>query len=99
MTFDAKAPGARYVNTRLLSTGAGLAVVGGLLGSAGMVLVGATVFGAMRRWMNQLDVSPRDLAVLRLQQAKQATMAGARAWGEASVSNGNGKPARVTRAG
>lgn len=96
MTFDANGTAPRYVNPRLLATGAGLAVVGGLLGSAGMVLVGATVFGAMRRWMAQLDVSPRELAALRLQQAKQATLAGAKAWGEASVPNGNGKRPRVS---
>ena len=94
MTLDSRMPASGNVNKRLLAAGVGLAVVGGVLGCAGMAAVGATVFGATRRRIAQTDMSPRDLAALRLQQAKRATLAGARAWREEGEPNDNGKRIR-----
>jgi hypothetical protein len=76
-----------HVNKRLLVLGVGLATVGGVLGFAGMALGGAAVLAAVRDWVGQLETSPREVAVQKWQQAKQASIAGAHAWKEAVASD------------
>jgi hypothetical protein len=82
MTFAANYSG--HLNKRLLTTGAGLAAVGGMIGFAGMALAAVAVLTATRRYVGQMEVSPRDMAALRWRQAKHASMAGAQAWRENS---------------
>ena len=72
-----------HINKRLLVAGVGLATIGGVLGFAGMALGGAAVLAAVRDWVGQLEVSPREVAMHKWQQAKQASLAGAHAWKEA----------------
>jgi hypothetical protein len=71
-----------YLNKRLLTTGAGLAAIGGLIGFAGMTLAAAAIFGATRQWVGRMEVSPRDMATMRWRQARHASLAGAQAWRE-----------------
>jgi hypothetical protein len=84
MTSGEISQGHVYVNKRLLTAGAGLVAVGGLLGFAGMALAGTAVLAATRQWIRQLEVSPRERAVAALHQAREASVAGARAWREAA---------------
>lgn len=77
----------RYVNRRLVTTGAGLMVLGGLIGFAGMAISGGALAVAARRRIREMDVSPRELATQTWQQARKATLAGASAWRDA----GNGR--------
>lgn len=76
-----------YLNKRLLTTGAGLAAIGGLIGFAGMTLAAAAVLGATRQWVGRMEMSPRDMATLRWRQAKHASLAGAQAWREHGNNN------------
>jgi hypothetical protein len=84
MTSGQTTPGQVYVNKRLLTAGAGLIAVGGLLGFTGMVLGGTAVLAAVRQWVRQMEVPPRERAALKWHQAKEASRAGARAWREAA---------------
>lgn len=71
-------------NRRLLVGSAVLIGVGGLLAFAGAALGSAALFAATRRWMDQLDTPPRDLAQQGWTRAKAATAAGADAWRHAN---------------
>jgi uncharacterized protein (DUF1786 family) len=73
-----------YIDKRLLTAGAALVAVGGLLGFAGMTIGGAAVLAAVRHWVKQMEVSPRERAALRWHQAKEASLAGAHAWRDAA---------------
>lgn len=68
----------------MVAAGAGLMVIGGLIGFAGMALAGTAVAVAARHRIREMDVSPIERASLAWQQARQATLAGARAWQEAA---------------
>jgi hypothetical protein len=85
MRNDSVSPSSAYLNKKLLTTGAGLLAIGGLLGFAGMALAGAAVLSATRQWVGQMEVSPREMAALRWRQAKQASLAGAHAWRETTA--------------
>jgi hypothetical protein len=65
---------------RVLLAGGVLAGIGGLLGCAGALLVSSALVSASRRWVRQLDPPPSTMAKVKLQQARAATTAGARAW-------------------
>jgi hypothetical protein len=54
--------------------------IGGLVGLAGMVLVGSAIVSAARQRVNQLERPPSELAKRKWQQARAATTAGATAW-------------------
>ena len=54
--------------------------IGGLLGFAGMLLVGSAIVSVARQRVNQLEQPPSELAKRRWQQARAATTAGASAW-------------------
>ena len=73
-----------HVNKSLLTTGAVLVAVGGAVAFAGMALGAAAVFAAARDLMRNMEVPPREMAVRRLRQAKEASLAGAQAWRSAS---------------
>ncbi len=53
---------------------------GGLLGFVGVLLLSSAVVSATRRWVDQLDQPPSELAKLKWRQARAATAAGAKAW-------------------
>jgi hypothetical protein len=55
---------------RSLLVGGVLIGIGGLLGFTGMVLIGSALVSVTRRRLNQLDPPPRELARLKLRQAK-----------------------------
>jgi hypothetical protein len=68
------------VSTRPLAVGAALLGAGAVVGLAGLVVCGAALTAATRRWVEQLDVPPAELARQKLAQARAATAAGASAW-------------------
>jgi len=71
------------VQTAPLVTGGALIAVGGLLALAGLVIGGAHLLAATRRWVQEMDVPPSELAKVKLAQAKAAAAAGAAAGADA----------------
>ena len=57
----------------LIGAGAALAIVGFAVG-------GSHLAQCMRRWVNEMEVSPGERARMALAQAKAAAAAGAEAW-------------------
>ena len=53
---------------------------GGLLVLTGVLLLSSAFVSATRRWVNQLEQPPSELAKLKWRQARTATTAGAKAW-------------------
>ena len=54
--------------------------VGSMLVIAGIAVGGAHVFSATRRWVNEMEVPPSELARQKWAQAKAAAAAGSAAW-------------------
>lgn len=88
MTRMQNQPAPFQVNSGLLLTGAALAALGSLLGAAGLVISGAAMADATRRWLNSREVPPSELARQQLAKARAATAAGTAAW-----RNGAAQPA------
>jgi hypothetical protein len=65
--------------------------VGTLVALAGLAIGGGHLVAATRRWINEMEVPPSDLAKLKWAQARAAYTAGASAWQ-------NGSQASVTSA-
>ena len=63
-----------------LITGAVLAGAGLMLVLAGVAVGGAHIFAATRRWVDQMEVPPSELARRQLARARAAAAAGASAW-------------------
>jgi hypothetical protein len=79
-------------------TGAGLVGVGGLIALAGLAVGGFHLLSAIRRWVEEMEVPPSQLAKIKLAQAKAAAVAGAVA-GAGAWQNGTGtadRPANVS---
>jgi hypothetical protein len=76
------------LDRRLLLTGGVLAGVGGVLASTGIVMLSAAFASALRRWVQQLDQPPSQIARHKWQQARTATTAGVQAWQRTSPSAG-----------
>jgi hypothetical protein len=68
------------LNRRLLTGGAVLIGIGGLLGFTGMLLVSSAIVSAARQRVNQLEHPPSEIAKRKWQQTRAATTAGAKAW-------------------
>jgi hypothetical protein len=68
------------VNSGALATGVILAAAGSLLGLAGAAICFGSLASATRRWANQLETPPSQLARQHLARARVATVAGAKAW-------------------
>ncbi len=68
------------LDIRLLTAGAVLTGVGGLLGFAGLAAGSAAVVGVARQWLRQLDQPPNEIAKQRWQQLMSAAAAGNDAW-------------------
>jgi hypothetical protein len=72
--------GGIQLNRRLVIGGGVLIGIGGLLGFTGALLLSSAVVSATRRWVNQLEQPPSELAKRKWRQARAATTAGAKAW-------------------
>jgi hypothetical protein len=71
-----------------LLAGAVLIGIGSLLGLAGLAIAGATLGAAARRYVNNMEVPPNELAKQNLAKARAAASAGVSAW-----RNGTAEPA------
>jgi hypothetical protein len=67
-------------NRGLLVAGGALVGIGGLVGLTGALLLSAAAVSATRRWVDQLERPPSEIAKLRWQQTRAAARAGAEAW-------------------
>jgi hypothetical protein len=77
---DQGSQGDIQLNRNLLVGGGVLVALGGLLGFTGMALVSSALISATRRWMDQLERPPSEIARRRWEQTKAAAAAGAAAW-------------------
>jgi hypothetical protein len=68
-----------------LVTGGTLIAVGGAIALTGLVIGGAHLISATRQWVREMDITPSELAKLKLAQARAAASAGADAWQNAPV--------------
>ncbi|MFF7547790.1 hypothetical protein ACFZCU_29775 [Streptomyces canus] len=81
------------IDTRLIRAGAVLTAAGAAVACAGMGVAAFAVFSAGRRMIRDMDVPPSQQAAMKWRQAKEASLAGARAWQAASEAQ-NGSLAR-----
>jgi len=63
-----------------LITGGSLMAAGALIALAGLAVGGAHLFGATRRWIQEMEVPPSEQARIKWGQARSAALAGATAW-------------------
>ena len=77
---DQTSKGDIQLNRSLLVGGGVLVALGGMLGFTGMALVASALISATRRWVDQLERPPSEMARRRWEQAKAAASAGASAW-------------------
>ncbi len=63
-----------------LITSAAMIGAGTLVALAGLAIGGGHLVTATRRWINEMEVPPSDLARLKWVQARAAYTAGASAW-------------------
>jgi hypothetical protein len=68
------------INTGTLIVGAVLIGIGSLIGLAGFALSSASLAAAARRYVNNMEVPPSELAKHHWARARAATVAGASAW-------------------
>jgi hypothetical protein len=81
--------------TSMIKTGAALAGGGLMVAAVGMALAAVAVTRGAAAWARQREVSPAALAADKLDRARHATLAGARAWHEyAGSANGHRAHAR-----
>ena len=80
MTDSQTTTGGPPLNTTLLVGGVLLMGIGSAIGLVGLALGASAVAAAGRRWMRQMDTTPRELAHQHLARARMATAAGAGAW-------------------
>ena len=71
---------ARAELNRGLLAGGVLVGIGSLLGFTGAALIGSTLLSMTRTRLSQMQRPPKELARLRLRQAKVAVSAGRDAW-------------------
>lgn len=71
-----------HVNGKLLGTGAVLLCIGGAVLMTGAAIASVALAEAAKKWIDQLDQSPAEMAQRRLHQAKVAAQAGTKAWRE-----------------
>jgi hypothetical protein len=78
-----------------LKAGAILIGAGAAIGLIGLAVSGGHVLAATRRWIDEMETPPSELARQKWAQGKAAAQAGASAW---QAQNSNGAPAApVTR--
>lgn len=71
---------ALQVNTRLVNRSVVLIGIGSAVALTGVALGSSALLAATRRWVNQLETPPTEVARRSWEQAKAATAAGAEAW-------------------
>jgi len=85
------------LRARPLITGAVLIGVGGMVALAGLIVGGSHLIAATRKWVQEMEVPPSDMAKAKWAQARAAASAGASAWragpGDGSASGGELPPA------
>ena len=64
----------------LLITGGSLVAAGALIALAGLAVGGSHVVSATRRWIQEMEMPPSELAKIKWTQARSAAAAGAAAW-------------------
>ena len=72
--------GTFQVSSRPLAVGGALMAAGAIIGLAGMVVSTTVVLIATKRWIDQLETPPAEVARQKWNQARAATQAGASAW-------------------
>jgi hypothetical protein len=77
---DHRSEGDVQLNRSLIVGGGVLVTLGGLLGFAGMTMVTSALISATRRWVNQMEQPPSDIAKRKWQQTKAAATGAAAAW-------------------
>lgn len=65
-----------------LIAGGVLVGVGAMVAFAGLAVAGVHVVSAVRAWIEELEIPPRQLAKLKWEQAKTAAASGATTWRE-----------------
>ena len=70
----------RQANRRLVLFGGMLFGIGTAIALSGAALIGTTLTAAIRRRLQEMETTPRELARQKWTQAKAATMAGNDAW-------------------
>ena len=70
------------VDARLLKRGVIVACIGAVTWMIGAVLSATALGRAAKKWVDQLEESPSEIARRRLHQAKVAAVAGSNAWRE-----------------
>lgn len=73
-----------HVNGKLLASGAALLCVGGAVLMVGAALAATALAQAAKKWIDQLEESPTEMAQRRFQQIKVAAEAGTKAWRDQS---------------
>lgn len=68
-----------------LIAGAALAGAGTMLVLAGMAVGSSHLMAATRRYVREMEMTPRELARLKLAQARAAAAAGSAAWQNGAV--------------
>ena len=68
------------LRARPLVTGAVLIGVGGMVALAGLIVGGSHLIAATRKWVQEMEVPPSDMAKAKWAQARAAASAGASAW-------------------
>ena len=83
--------GGPQFRTATLITSAAMVGGGAMIVMSGLALGGGHIMAATRRWLNEMEVPPSQLAKMKLTQARAAMTAGSQAWQK----NGSGIPARA----
>jgi hypothetical protein len=88
---DNRTNGPQFQSAPLI-TSAAMVGAGTLIVLAGLAIGGGHVASVARRWVNDMEVPPSELARLKWSQARAAVSAGASAWqngSQASVPSGS----------
>ena len=72
--------GGPQFRTATLITSAAMVGGGAMIVMAGLALGGGHMLSATRRWVNEMEVPPSELAKMKWTQARAAMTAGAQAW-------------------
>ena len=73
------------LNVPLLGSGVVLLWVGGVVWLTGAAVAASALAQAAKKWIDQLDESPSEIARRRMHQLKVAASAGSKAWRDQST--------------